>query len=166
MRLKFFALRFALALLAGLPLFGQVPPKPEVSATTVVFVCEHGAAKSVIAAAYFNKVATSQGLPYSAVARGTKPDPEVPATVRTDLTSRGLSVPATRSQALTDEEIHRAARVVSMATDVPATKPAARPKLVEWNSIPSVGQDYDAARKAIAEQVEELVKSLASQKKN
>jgi protein-tyrosine-phosphatase len=157
---------FALVFLVGISLLGQTPPKPEVSATTVVFVCEHGAAKSVIAAAYFNKLAAAQGLPYTAVARGTKPDSEVPATIRTDLTSRGLSVPVARPQAVTDEEILRAAKVVSMATDLPATKPAVNPKLVEWNSIPPVGQDYDAARKSIAEQVEELVKSLAPKKKN
>src|SRR5262245_38781589 len=90
--------------LAGSLAFGQTPPKPEVSATTVVFVCEHGAAKSVIAAAYFNKLAAAQGLPYTAVARGTKPDPEVSTAVRSDLTTRGLSVPASRPQAVTDEE--------------------------------------------------------------
>jgi protein-tyrosine-phosphatase len=156
----------ALVFLTGLPLLGQTQPKPEVTSTTVVFVCEHGAAKSVIAAAYFNKLAAAQGLPYTAVARGTKPDPEVSATVRTDLTSRGLSVPSNKPQAVTDDEIQRAAKVVSMATDLPATKPAASPKLVEWNSIPSVGEEYDAARKSIAEQVEKLVKSLTPQKKN
>jgi arsenate reductase len=36
----------------------------------VVFVCEHGAAKSVIAAAYFNKLAKERNLPYEAVCRG------------------------------------------------------------------------------------------------
>jgi protein-tyrosine-phosphatase len=156
---------FALMFLAGLPLLSQTQPKPEVSATTVVFVCEHGAAKSVIAAAYFNKLAASQGLPYTAVARGVKPDPEVSPTVRADLTSRGLSVPATKPQAVTDDEIQRAAKVVSMATDVPATKPAASPKLVEWNNIPPVGQEYDAARQSIADQVDKLVKSLMPEKK-
>jgi protein-tyrosine-phosphatase len=29
---------------------------------TVVFVCEHGAAKSVIATTYFNKIAAERGL--------------------------------------------------------------------------------------------------------
>jgi len=40
----------------------------------VVFVCEYGAAKTVIAAAYFNKMATEQGLAYRAITRGTAPD--------------------------------------------------------------------------------------------
>src|SRR5258707_15766013 len=41
----------------------------------VVFVGEHGAAKSVSAAAYFNELARERGLPERASARGTPPDP-------------------------------------------------------------------------------------------
>ena len=45
-----------------------VPAEP-----TVVFVCEHGAAKSVIATAYFNKIAAERGLRARAVYRGVNP---------------------------------------------------------------------------------------------
>ncbi|MGH9334858.1 MAG: hypothetical protein ACRD21_14045, partial [Vicinamibacteria bacterium] len=41
---------------------------------TVVFVCEHGAAKSVIAAAHFNRLAKERELPFRAISRGTVPD--------------------------------------------------------------------------------------------
>jgi protein-tyrosine-phosphatase len=41
---------------------------------TIIFVCEHGAAKSVIAAAYFNRFAEQRGLNLRAAARGTNPD--------------------------------------------------------------------------------------------
>ena len=43
----------------------------------IVFVCEHGAAKSVIAAAYFNKLAQEANSEVRAVARGTHPDSEL-----------------------------------------------------------------------------------------
>ena len=43
----------------------------------IIFVCEHGAAKSIIAATYFNKLAREKGLDVSAVARGTHPDAEL-----------------------------------------------------------------------------------------
>jgi hypothetical protein len=43
----------------------------------VVFVCEHGAAKSVIAAAYFNKMAKERNLKYEAICRGNFPDSAV-----------------------------------------------------------------------------------------
>ena len=39
-------------------------PKP---AGTVLFICEHGSAKSVVAAAHFNQIAADRGLPYRAI---------------------------------------------------------------------------------------------------
>src|SRR4051812_34549689 len=47
----------------------------------VLFVCEHGAAKSVIAATYFNQLATARGLAVRATARGA--DPQRSASVPT-----------------------------------------------------------------------------------
>src|SRR5919198_3447437 len=41
----------------------------------VLFVCVHGAAKSVIAAAHFRKLAAARGISIDAVAAGTEPDP-------------------------------------------------------------------------------------------
>lgn len=41
---------------------------------TVVFVCEHGSAKSVIAAAEFKRMAKEKGLDLNILARGTNPD--------------------------------------------------------------------------------------------
>ena len=42
-------------------------------APQIIFVCEHGAGKSVIAAAYFNKLAAERGLPDRAIYRGANP---------------------------------------------------------------------------------------------
>src|SRR5262250_858896 len=43
----------------------------------VLFVCLHGAAKSVVAAAHFRRLAAARGLSMDAVAAGTEPDPEL-----------------------------------------------------------------------------------------
>jgi len=43
--------------------------------TTVIFVCEHGGARSTIASLYFNKMALDNHLPYQAIFRGLTPDP-------------------------------------------------------------------------------------------
>ena len=40
----------------------------------VVFVCEHGAAQSLIATAYFNKLAAERGLAAIAAFRGVDPE--------------------------------------------------------------------------------------------
>jgi protein-tyrosine-phosphatase len=138
----------------------QGAPPAEVNASTIVFVCEHGAAKSVVAAAHFNRLAAEKGIPYRAVSRGTNPDEAVSPAVKSALASEGLDVSAWRPKAVTDDDVAKAKGVVSMSTDLPKTKPVAKSKLVEWNEIPSIGQNYDAARAAIVKLVEEMVEKL------
>ena len=58
---------------------------------TIVFVCEHGAAKSIIAAAYFNKLAEEKNSDVRAIARGTHPDPELSSIAITGLRDDGLT---------------------------------------------------------------------------
>ncbi len=45
--------------------------------TTIVFVCEHGGARSTIASLYFNKMAAYNHLPYRSIFRGLTPDPVI-----------------------------------------------------------------------------------------
>jgi len=127
---------------------------------TIVFVCEHGSGKSVIAAAHFNRLASEKGLPYRAVSRGAKPDEAIAAAVRSGLAAEGIDVTSWRPTAITDEDIRQAARVVSIATDLPVVKPFVKSKLLEWNDVPSMDQNYEAARKAIVQRVGKLVESL------
>lgn len=56
----------------------------------IVFVCEHGAAKSVIAAAYFNKLAKGRRLNYEAVCRGNYPDAAVSPSAKEGLMNDNL----------------------------------------------------------------------------
>ncbi|NOT62115.1 MAG: hypothetical protein HOP19_18030, partial [Acidobacteria bacterium] len=58
---------------------GQNAKTPAAAPPTILFICEHGAAKSVIAAAHFDKLAKARGLKYRAVFRGTNPDPTLAA---------------------------------------------------------------------------------------
>src|SRR5215470_5511302 len=153
-----------LVLLASTALAQSASPQPEVNASTVVFVCEHGAAKSIIAAAHFNRLASELKLPYRAVARGTNPDDAVAPAVRNGLAAEGLDVTAWKPKAVSEEDVTRAGRVVSLATDLPAKKPSVKPKLLEWNDIPPVSEDHTAARAAIVREVEKLVNGLAAEK--
>src|SRR3954447_25865364 len=95
------------------------PAQPEINASTVVFVCEHGAAKSVIAAAQFNRLASEMKLPYRAVARATNPEDAVAPSVRSGLAAEGLDVAGWKPRAVSGDDLKRAARVVSLATDLP-----------------------------------------------
>jgi protein-tyrosine-phosphatase len=140
-------------------------PNSAATTSTVVFVCEHGAAKSVIAAAHFNRLAKEKGLPFRAVSRGTKPDDVVASGVRTGLASDGIDVSTWRPTAVSDRDIRQALKVVSLATDLPSTKPSVKSKLLEWNDIPPVSENYDVARTAIVEQVRKLLDRLSKTEK-
>ena len=57
----------------------------------IIFVCEHGAAKSILAAAYFNQLVREQNLNLTAIARGTNPDADLSAKTIAGLRADGLT---------------------------------------------------------------------------
>ena len=149
-------MRFAAASLAMLVL--ATAAGAQTPTQTVVFVCEHGAAKSVVAAAHFNKLAQERGLPFRAISRGTAPDPAVPAGIVTGLKSEGLSMPANFTPAQAGAaELSSAARVVVF--DV--TLPTATPKTpTRWDGLPAFSAGYGPASAAIRANVETLIGEL------
>ena len=122
----------------------------------VVFVCEHGAAKSVIAAEIFNQAAARQGLPFAAVARGVDPDPEVMRVVRERLFSSGRQPVPTKLS----PELARCASLIVSFTAIPVELLDGQEPL-RWSS-PSVSVDYASAEQAISRQVLGLVSALAA----
>lgn len=77
---------------------------------TVVFVCLHGSAKSLIAAEHFRRLAEEQGLDVCATSAGTDPDPEIPPHVIEGLLADGIDVRGRRPRSLCREELARAPR--------------------------------------------------------
>ena len=140
--------------------FAQQPQND--AAHTILFVCEHGSARSVIAAAHFNRMAKEKGLPYRAVTRGANPDAEIPAGVRNELAADGLDVSTWRPQKVSDDDVQKADRVVTFACALPVKKQPAASKHSDWNDIPPVSQNYQAARKVIVDHVNELLKTLGA----
>jgi arsenate reductase (thioredoxin) len=133
-------------------------------AARVVFVCEHGAAKSVIAAAYFNKLSSERGLNLSAIARGTSPDPEFSTATVAGLKADGFDVPPGRPRRLQTNDVLSAQLVVTLGAELPHhAMPARR---AEWNDTPSVSADYSAARDSIRAHVESLVNKLSAKPAN
>jgi arsenate reductase (thioredoxin) len=121
----------------------------------VVFVCEHGAAKSVIAAAYFNRFAAQMGLGLHAVARGTDPDTELSRHTVQGLAEDGLAGIEAAPQKLTQTDLQSAQRVVTFC-DLPAEYQ--QPTMVErWDHIPPVSENYEKARDAITERIRQML---------
>jgi arsenate reductase (thioredoxin) len=124
---------------------------------TILFVCEHGSAKSVVAAAHFNRIATDRGLSLRAIARGTVPEPEMaPAAVKGLLGDR-LSPADPAPTKLTQSDLDTAVRVVAFCDLPPDLKPATPIK--RWD-VPPVSTEYDRSREAMLKLIEELLVEL------
>lgn len=130
--------------------------------STIVFVCEHGSAKSVIAAAHFNRIAEGKKLPYRAISRGINPDPEIPAVIRAGLLGDGIDVSSWKPKLIDDDEFRRAERVVTLACEIPKRNVLDAKKKIDWTDLPAVSDGYMEARAAIVRHIEELIKSLAT----
>jgi arsenate reductase (thioredoxin) len=131
---------------------------------TVLFVCEHGAARSVIAFAYFNKLVKERGLDYQAVFRGTSPDTVLTAATIAGLTKDGFAIKNWKPLKVTQADVARASQIVTfdcvLPNDIQLDKPPSK-----WDGIPAISKDYDNARNKILDPVKILIEELASKKK-
>jgi protein-tyrosine-phosphatase len=123
----------------------------------VLFVCLHGAAKSVVAAAHFRRLAVARGLSMTAVAAGTEPDPELAPGAVKGLAADGLTPSPGRPRPVTLHDLNTATRIVSFGCDV---KPAQGQRIDQWD-VPAVSDGYETARGRIVDHVERLIKELA-----
>lgn len=107
---------------------------------TVLFLCPHNAAKSVIAAAYWNRLANERGLPISATSAGTEPSASVAPAVVAALRAEGFDVAGRQPRRVTEEELTTAWRVVSLGC-APADLVAAGERVEYWDDVPAASED-------------------------
>lgn len=123
---------------------------------TVVFVCEHGSAKSVVAAAHFNRLAAERGLDFRAVSRGTVPDPELSPAAIAGLKQDGLVAGEPAPVKLRAADLEGAEKVIAFNELPPEFSGA---PVEKWD-VPPVSTEYPAARDAMVERIEELLEQL------
>ena len=111
----------------------------------VLFVCQHGAAKSVIAARQLVALARARGLNLKASAAGVEPDEAIPPHVTAGLRGDGIDDHETPPQAVTREMLANAGIVVSFGCDLSAFADGST-RIVQWSGVPAVSDGYDAAR--------------------
>ena len=141
-------------MLGGAVAVGQRPAQEP----RIVFVCEHGAAKSVIATAYFNKMAEERGLPYRATFRGTSPQEALSASAVEGLRSDGVPVPSGKPAAIAAGDVARATHIFAIGCTLPAVAVSSG-KSADWTDVPE-GQGYAATRDAIVTHVRQLLDDL------
>jgi arsenate reductase (thioredoxin) len=134
----------------------------ETNSKTVLFVCEHGSAKSVAAAAQFNKIARESNLNFRAISRGTDPDEEFPPNILQGLSKDGLNPGEAKPLPLSQEDFAGAERVI-IFNELPAGF-GNRADVEHWRDLPAVSENYDKASNAIAVKVIKLLNELKTKK--
>jgi arsenate reductase len=140
-------------------------PMPSETPETVLFVCEHGVAKSLMAKLLFERYARAAGLAVRAEARATAPDEVLPPWVLEGLGAIDLDAGAFTPRPLEGDDVQGASRVVSF--DLPEVATAARSCAVtgeQWDSLPLASQDFVASHAAIERRVRELVERLVAER--
>jgi len=132
--------------------------KSEEQTPVVVFVCEHGSAKSVVAAAHFNDLARKRGMRLRAISRGTNPDEKIAPSVAKGLQADGLDVGVEKPARLSPEDASGAIRVIAFCA-LPKGYLGSVP-IEEWKDVPSTSEDYSKARENIVERVQHLLDEL------
>jgi protein-tyrosine-phosphatase len=125
----------------------------------VLFVCLHGAAKSVLAAARFERLAARRGLRATADFAGTEPDPEIAPRVVKELAAEGVDLRGRRPRPVTAADVATATRIVSFGCDLATLGP--RAPVDRWDDVPAVSDGYETARDAIDRRLARLVDELA-----
>ncbi|HEY0158638.1 MAG TPA: hypothetical protein VGF28_15245 [Thermoanaerobaculia bacterium] len=119
--------------------------------TDILFLCQHGGAKSVIAASWFNRA----GLPFRAVAAAAEePYEAVPAVVVELLEREGFDVRTFQPRRVEAAEVETAERIVGIDCDVPGVA------IDRWDDVPKVSEDPEGAAAAIRRHVDALVAEL------
>lgn len=120
----------------------------------ILFLCQHGGAKSVIAVSHFNRLAAERGLPFAAAAAAAEdPYDAVPAPVADHLQREGFDVRAFKPHRVAPGEIGAAARVIAIGCDVPGAHE-------RWDDVPAASENLEGSVAAIRRHVEALAKDL------
>ena len=149
----------ALLVAAASVVSGQQAPSAKDS-QTVVFVCEHGTVKSVVALAWFKRLSRERKLPFRAVSRGTAPDSALPTFMRSALARDGFDFAAFVPTRFTERDLES---VLVVSFDQPGVAAIARGRVpsIAWDNLPSVSANYATGSDAIRLRVAALVDSLA-----
>ena len=161
------AVGLAVLAAAGFTAISQADPVREAGRHgSLVFVCPNGVSMSVWSAAYFNRLAATQGLRQRAIARAALPTyTEVPFRMRIALAADGFRLNGYRPRVI-DEGDTRNAELIILIED--GTRLPSRVhvddaiRAEQWTGFPPMRDRYFVSRAALKERVEALAARLAT----
>ena len=138
--------------------------QPNSTPMKIVFVCEHGSVKSVIAAKELEKMARERGMSIQAVSRGTTPDADIPLPVRTGLKADGIEIGNMKPVKVKPDDLKGATRVISFGPDLSAMV-GKDVKVEDWSATPGVSGNIAAARDHIVKLLQTLLDQVAESRR-
>lgn len=154
---------FSCAAIAALHTLACSAPatRSEPPVAQVLFVCEHGNVKSLMAALYFNQLALERGLAFRAISRGSAPDSTtVPPAIIEGLRDDGFDVSAFHPAIVGMSDVAASRRVITITTSPPFAEPVHGVELEQWNDVPPASVNYGAARDSLKAHVRRLIEQL------
>ena len=127
---------------------------------TVLFVCLHGSAKSLIALEHLRRLAEQRGINVIADSAGLEPDAKIPPRVIEGLLNDGIDVRGRQPRGVTAADVAQASHVVTFACDLGAFNSASATR-ERWDDVPAVSDGYKPARDVIVARVATLLEALA-----
>ena len=122
----------------------------------ILFVCLHGAAKSVLAAADCERLARARGFDVTADFAGTEPDAAIAPAVAAALRADGVDLGDKKPRLVTAGDVAAADQIVAFGCDLGGAKsPGAR--IEQWADVPAVSDGLPVARAAIWARLEQLI---------
>ncbi|HEU4521341.1 MAG TPA: hypothetical protein VFT12_05015 [Thermoanaerobaculia bacterium] len=121
----------------------------------ILFLCSHGAAKSVMAASYFNRLAKEQELPWVATAASAEePYDGVPEPVAGLLLQDGFDVRSFTPRPVEEGDVAAAGKVIAIGCQLPGAE------VERWDDVPAASDDLEGSASAIRGHVEALIAEL------
>jgi arsenate reductase (thioredoxin) len=126
---------------------------------TILFLCPHHAAKSVIASAYAERLADEQQLELNILSAGTEPDATIMPVVADLLEADGFKVTGHQPRLVTSQELVMADIVITMGCDLVALG-VPEQKRRDWSDVPPASADVKICRDAIIQHLQALMREL------
>jgi protein-tyrosine-phosphatase len=125
----------------------------------VLFLCPHGAAKSVLAAVYCQQLAREKGLDLVVNFAGTEPDTAVAPAVVNLLQNEGFDVTHFVPHHVTPQEFTEADWVFSMGCELNELHEAR--EVIQWDDVPPPSQGLLVAREMILTHVKAFIDDIS-----
>jgi protein-tyrosine-phosphatase len=142
-------------------IFAQNAKQKTKSIQTILFVCEHGAGRSAIAAAYFNKIAKEKGLKYTAIFRGIDPQAALGTSTINGLIKDNVDISNMKPIQLIKKDINGAYKVITLDCTLPDTLNKVD---LKWTGIEMNG-NYTISKSQITLKMDSLIAILQNTKK-